>query len=161
MSRITLGVGELAVTKTRGDELATLGLGSCVAVIMLAHQGQTIGMAHVALPDASTDPGRARTLPGYFAGPAVDALIAQMAKAGAPLLRRITVKLVGGANIMDPDQLFNIGKRNVLEIKKALWRHGMGPLAEDVGEGYSRSVRVIAGAGRVIISSPSQGTWEI
>ncbi len=38
------------------------------------------------------------------------------------------------ANVADPNNTFNIGKRNVLAAKKILWQFGLGTVAEDVDE---------------------------
>ena len=71
------------------------------------------------------------------------------------------VKLVGGANVADPNNTFNIGKRNVLAIKKILWQCRMGAVAEDVGKNYGRSVAVAVDTGRVVVTSPGRGDWQI
>ena len=62
---------------------------------------------------------------------------------------------------MDPNNTFSIGKRNILAIKKILWKFGMGAVAEDVGGGISRTVSVDVDGGRVTISSPARESWEI
>lgn len=85
-----------------------------------------------------------------------------MRKAGSSATARdLIVKLVGGAMIMDPDNTFNIGTRNVLAIKKLLWQYGMGPLAEDIGGQYSRSVAVDVDTGTVQVISASRETWNL
>ena len=62
---------------------------------------------------------------------------------------------------MDPNETFKIGKRNVLAIRKTLWRFRLGAIAEDVGGNISRSVAVDMNTGKVIISSPGRGEWEL
>jgi len=162
MKTIILGVGDYDVTNTPGQQLKTLGLGSCVAVIILDPVSRCIAMDHVALPESKISPDRARQKPGYFADTGIPALLEAMKRTGAGKNhQKMIVKLVGGANVMDPNNTFNIGKRNVLAIKKILWKYGMGPLAEDVGGRISRTVTVDVDTGRVHVSSPGRTDWEV
>jgi chemotaxis protein CheD len=62
---------------------------------------------------------------------------------------------------MDPNGTFNIGKRNVLAIKKLLWKYKLGAIAEDVGKDYSRTVSVNIQTGEVLVSSPGKGEWKL
>jgi chemotaxis protein CheD len=66
---------------------------------------------------------------------------------------RLLVKLVGGANIMDPNGTFDIGKRNALAIKKILWENRLGVLVEDLGGEISRNIRVNVKTGNVLVKS--------
>jgi chemotaxis protein CheD len=159
---IMLGVGDFGATNKPGEVVKTLALGSCVSVVFLYPKTRTIGMVHVALPDSGLGQAKASERPGYFADTGIPALIAEMKKMGyAGNGKDMIVKLAGGAKIMDPNNTFNIGKRNVLAIKKILWAHGMGAVAEDVGGTYSRSVTVYVDTGRVVLSSPGRQNWEI
>ena len=62
---------------------------------------------------------------------------------------------------MDPKGTFNIGKRNILAIKKILWTRGMGAVAEDVGGSISRTVAVEVDSGKVMLSSAARGNWVL
>lgn len=159
---IMLGVGSLDGTSESGTALKTMALGSCVALIMMDPKRKAIGMAHVALPESSTDAVKALAMPGYFADTAVPALLARMARLGCdPRGQGFIVKLVGGSSIMDVEGLFNIGKRNVLALKKTLWQAKLAAIAEDVGGDFSRTVEVFQESGHIVISSPVKGSWEI
>jgi chemotaxis protein CheD len=162
MKDIVLGIGDLGVTATAGTAIKTYALGSCVAIIFLDPKTRCVGMAHVALPDSGINPEMRRKRIGYFADSAIPALLEAMVQAGThPSARGVMTKLVGGATIMDNNQTFNIGKRNLLAIKKILWTRGMGALAEDTGGNFSRTVSVPVDTGEVIISCPGRGQWKI
>lgn len=162
MSRILIGVGEFAAANQTGDFLKTMALGSCVATILLDPKTRTVGMCHVALPDSSISSDRARQRPGYFADTGIPGLLGAMAALGCnPRGKGFIVKLAGGAKVMDPNNTFNIGHRNVLAIKKVLWKHGMGAVAEDVEGSISRTVEVHVDSGRTIISSAGRPSWEL
>ena len=157
-----LGVGDLGATNGQGDIVKTLALGSCVAVVLLDPKTKMVGMVHVALPDSSINRDMAGERPGYFADTGIPALINRMKGLGCKGNGRgMIVKLAGGARIMDPNNTFNIGKRNVLAVKKILWANGMGAVAEDIGGSISRSVAVHPDSGRVVISSSGRNNWEI
>jgi chemotaxis protein CheD len=157
-----VGVGEIAVGAKPDDVIRTLALGSCVAIVILDPVHRVVGMDHVALPDSSIDPNQAKGRPGYFADTGLPALLEAMVRCGASRdPRSLCVKLVGGALTLPAGTRFDIGKRNILAIKKLLWARGMGPLSEDVGGAISRTVDVDVEAGRVRISSPGRGAWEI
>lgn len=162
MGNIILGVGELGATNDPDGCVKTYALGSCVAVILMCPKTRTIGMVHVALPESRINPDKVKTRPGYFADTGIPTLIKKMAAFGCdPSGRGFIVKLAGGARIMDPNNTFNIGKRNALAVKKTLWKYSLGAVAEDLGETYSRTVTVSVATGETLISSPGRKDWKI
>jgi len=160
MNVVYVGVGEMATSRKPEQIVKTLALGSCVAVVMLDPQNKTVGLLHVALPDSSINKKRALERPGMFADTGLETLMENMKNQGF-LGGRLVVKLVGGASVMDPNNTFNIGKRNILSVKKTLWKYKLGALSEDVGGSISRSVAINVKTGKVVISSPGRGDWEI
>jgi len=162
MGQIILGVGDYGASNNPQDDIKTFALGSCVSVIFLDPQTRSIGMAHIALPDSTINKAKATEKPGYFADTAIPALLAQMAKLGCDKCGKgIKVKLCGGANVMDTNDTFQIGKRNALAIKKILWSYGMGAIAEDLGGNYSRTVSISVAAGQITLSSPGKPNWQL
>lgn len=162
MKNLILGIGDLGASRDPDAAVKTFALGSCVAVIMLDPRSRTVGMVHCALPEARINPDKAKERPGYFADTGVPALLREMARHGCdPSGRGFIVKLAGGAKVMDPNDTFNIGKRNLLAAKKVLWAHGLGAVAEDVGGHFSRTVSVVVGNGEVWLSSPGRPNWKL
>ena len=161
MNTVFVGVGECKASKNPDEVIKTMALGSCVAVIFLDPINRAIGMVHVALPDSSINKERMQQKPCMFADSGIPKLINQMKSFGYKDRGRLIVKVAGGATIMDPNQTFNIGKRNILAVKKILWKYRLGALAEDVGKNHSRTVAVSVKTGKVVISSPGRGEWEI
>ncbi|HIJ89990.1 MAG: chemotaxis protein CheD [Desulfobulbaceae bacterium] len=161
---VVVGVGEFAVSNDPGEVIKTFALGSCVAVIFLHKPTRTVGLIHVALPESSISPDIVRDRPGYFVDTGIPAILKKMAACatpGANLTQGMMVKIAGGANVLDTNNTFNIGKRNVLALKKILWPLGMGPVAEDVGGSISRTVSVSVETGKIALSSPTKGVWEL
>ena len=162
MGLIVLGVGDFGASNKQEDTIKTYALGSCVGVIMVDPKARIAGMIHVALPDSNINPAKAKQHPGYFADTGIPLLIRDMQKLGFNGKGRgLIVKIAGGANILDPNNTFSIGKRNVLAIKKILWGLGMGVVAEDVGGSFSRTVSVELRMGKMEISCPGRCTWKL
>lgn len=119
-------------------------------------------MVHVALPESSINPDKAKVKPGYFADTGIPALIQQMKGlgcTGSP--KEMVAKIAGGANVMDSNNVFNIGKRNILAVKKILWGYGVSPRAEDVAGSISRTLTVNGKNGRVLLASPGKPDWRL
>jgi len=136
-----------------GTILYTLGLGSCVAIVLWDPASRIGGLAHAMLPAPSA--ARAPAPVTRFASTAVDALLAMMMDAGA---HHATVRsrLAGGASMFNA--LLNedgrrLGMRNVDAARSALARAGVPMDREDVGGTHGRSVYLHVDEGRVIVSS--------
>ncbi len=156
-----LGLGELAISREPGSILKAMALGSCVAVVAVAPRYRAVGMIHVVLPDSKIDAEKGTIQPGYFADTGIPALLAQFRSAGVLNMRDLVIKLAGGAKVMAGNATFDIGKRNILACRKALWQNKMAPLGEDVGSNFSRTVWVAVDTGRVFVDSPGKGRWEL
>lgn len=159
MSQKNIGIGEWIVSKGEADLLKTYALGSCVAVIIYDAKVRVAGLIHVALPESNVDPERARIQPGYFADTGLPRMIEEMKALGASR-PNVWVKLAGGASVMDPGNYFDIGKRNILAVKRVLWKSSLGPIAEDTGGSISRTVSFSVADGEVTLSS-GQKSWTI
>lgn len=159
MSAINVGIGEYGISKNKKDMIKTFALGSCVAVIVYNRLQKAAGLIHIALPDSSINGDKAKKTPGYFVDTGLPLLFKRMNGSGK-VHSSLMIKLVGGSNIMDSNRRFDIGKRNVLAIKKYLWKNRMGVISEDVGGSISRTVSVTVETGEVFISSKGK-TWSL
>jgi chemotaxis protein CheD len=138
----------------RGDAcLVTLGLGSCVAIMLHDPRAGAGGMAHILLPSRSL--ARDVTNPAKFPETAVPLLVERLVALGAES-RRLVAKLAGGASmfaqLMTPGSV-QMGERNVVAARDALRRAGIPLAGESVGGGVGRSVRFHVADGRVEIRS--------
>lgn len=159
MSQIHVGVGEYSVSSSEEDVIKTFALGSCVAVIMYDRVQKIAGLIHIALPDSSINSRKAESKPGYFVDTGLPVILKEMKKQNASM-NNIWIKLVGGSNIMDEKHRFDIGKRNVLAIKKYLWKNRLGIVGEDTGGNICRTVRVSVSDGELLISYGKK-TWVL
>jgi chemotaxis protein CheD len=62
--------------------------------------------------------------------------------------------------MMDENERFNIGKRNVLAIKRLLWQAGLGVLKEDIGGMISRTVSLSVSTGELTVSNGTK-KWNL
>jgi chemotaxis protein CheD len=146
----------------RGDGvIVTLGLGSCVAIMLHDPQTQAGAMAHVLLP--STSLAHDSTNKAKFPDTAVPFLIERLKALGADP-RRLVAKLAGGASmfsqLVTPGTI-QMGERNVLASRSALRRAEIPILRESVGGDRGRSVRFHVTDGRVEIRSVGADTHVI
>ena len=133
--------------------LVTLGLGSCVAIMLHDPQAGAGAMAHVLLPSRSL--ARDATNPAKFPETAVPLLVHELTRLGAEP-RRLIAKLAGGASmfaqLMTPGSM-QMGERNIVAARDVLRRIGIPVMREAVGGGSGRSVRFYVGDGRVEVRS--------
>jgi len=159
MKQITVGIGEYAVSNNKDEVLKTYALGSCVSVIIYDTRLHIAGLIHIALPESKIDPQRALEKPAYYADTGLPVFIEAMKWLGAQK-EYIWIKLAGGTSTMNAIDSFDIGKRNVLAIRKYLWKYALGPIREDVGGNMCRTVTFSVATGEVILSSGSR-KWEL
>jgi chemotaxis protein CheD len=130
-----------------GQVLATYALGSCIGLAVHDATAMVGGLLHFMLPDSQIDPARARQNPYMFADTGVPLLLQQVRDQGAQP-RRLVARAAGGASILDPQGVFDIGKRNYLALRKILWKAGILLRAEACGGNQSRTVRLEIESGR-------------
>ncbi|MUW15719.1 chemotaxis protein CheD [Halorubrum sp. CBA1125] len=135
--RITVGVGELAVTDDAAV-LTTSGLGSCVAVAIVDERRAVRGLLHAMLPTAEAS----RTVdarPAKYVDAGVESLVDELRAAGAsPAAMR--ARIAGGAEMLDLTEA--VGPRNVERAERCLDAAGVRVVARDVGDAIGRTVRL-------------------
>jgi chemotaxis protein CheD len=143
---ITVGIADCRVSRDPNDCLVTHALGSCIAVAIHDPAANVAGLLHFMLPESSIHKEQVRPL--MFADTGIPELFHSAYAMGAEK-KRITVRLVGGAQVADPEGVFNIGKRNYLACKRILWAAGVMIRGEEVGGAISRTVRLEVGTGNL------------
>jgi chemotaxis protein CheD len=159
MNQVHVGIGEYKISNQKDDLIKTFALGSCVAVIIYDLTKKVAGLIHVALPDSSVSTDKAKRKPGYFVDTGLPLFLREMKKADAGL-KNVRIKIAGGANIMDKERHFDIGKRNVLAVKKLLWKNRLGIIKEDTGGSVVRTVSISVATGEVKVTS-GKNSWTL
>ena len=150
MSALVVGISDCKVSQDAESVLVTYALGSCIAVTMYDPVAKIAGMLHYMLPESAIDASKAAQIPCMFADTGIRALLERV-KAGGAQPRRMVVRLTGGAQVLDGEGVFQIGKRNYLAARKILWKAGVLISAEAVGGDVSRTIRLDLATGRMWI----------
>ena len=154
---VRVKVADYAVRKN-GHVIATIGLGSCVAIALYDRDSRVGGLAHILLPSQAMS--RETSNPAKFPETIVPVMLEEMRKLGASASARVSAKIVGGASMFG--QLvsgsgINVGERNVAATRDVLAAAGIPLLAEDTGLDYGRSVYFYLDDGRVEVRSLKKG----
>lgn len=159
---VRVGIGELAVSDRPRDLIITAALGSCVAVCVWEPVAAVAGMLHFLLPDARSNPERAKTEPAAFADSGIPLLFHAAYKLGAQK-NRCQVWLIGGADVAGhgSEGALNMGQRNVLAARGVLWQNGVMIQGESVGGTAPRTVTVAVSDGRIMVKANGKAVAEL
>lgn len=145
--RISVGMGAAGVARGH-DELSTVGLGSCLAIVIFAPVQELAALAHCMLPVRE----ESAAAPAKFVDSAVPALIAALEAHGSS--RPYSAVLVGGASMfpgVPQEYMRDIAGRNVEAARRALAGIGVPVRVEDTGGSAGRSVLVEPATQRVMV----------
>ncbi len=149
---IKVGMADLNICASP-DAITTLGLGSCVGIVLYDPVKKIAGMVHIMLPDSTkilNNDNRAK-----FADTGIDLLIKRMMEFGAD--RRLFIaKIAGGAQMFafsNNSDMMRIGERNVEATKLKLQSLGIPIKAEDTGANYGRTIEFYPENGTLMIKS--------
>ncbi|MGB4862483.1 MAG: chemotaxis protein CheD [Tepidiformaceae bacterium] len=159
--RVSVGIGQLAISKDPAEVLVAYGLGSCIGISCYDPQAKVSGMAHILLPSSEGKAAEERE-PARFADTGIDLLVARLAAAGA-IPRRLVVKLAGGAAVLGPAnaEKFKIGTRNAEAITERLKRHGLRPQAVDLGGTKGRTLEMHPATGKTYVRTATSPANEL
>lgn len=153
---IKVGMADMKTCR-HPDLLTTLGLGSCVGVVLYDASTKISGMVHVMLPDSTrikNNENRAK-----FADTGIVDLLNEMIKMGATR-SRITAKIAGGAKMFTfgdkVSEFMQVGDRNVEATKEKLKELKISIIAEDTGLNYGRTIIFDSDTGILTIKAVGQ-----
>jgi chemotaxis protein CheD len=144
-----------------GEHLITVGLGSCIAIVLHDPAACVGGLAHVLLPSPALS--RQDGNPAKSPHTAVPRLLELMAGRGASP-RRVTARLVGGASMfaaLSPPGTIQMGERNVVASRQVLHAHGIPLVGESVGGDFGRTVRLDVSGGTLEVRSVAHGVHTL
>ncbi|WP_035268352.1 chemotaxis protein CheD [Desulfitibacter alkalitolerans] len=144
-----VGIADLKVTSSP-HHVITLGLGSCVGIVMFDKFSRVGGMVHIMLPDSTQFKNSDN--PAKFADTGINLLLRELLRAGGKQ-SNLVAKIAGGAQMFKghTSNLLNIGERNIKKTKDVL--HGLRiPLAaEDTGGNKGRTMILQLDSGKVLV----------
>lgn len=139
MGNFIIGIAEQKVAKTP-DKIVTLGLGSCIGLILYDPVYKLGGMVHIMLPSAPNKTGPLNK--AKFADTAIRELVQTMVQVGAKR-QHLKAKMAGGANmfnIANKTNMLNVGQRNIEMCRYQLQKNAIPIVSEDVGGSFGRSI---------------------
>ncbi|HEY1405904.1 MAG TPA: chemotaxis protein CheD [Spirochaetota bacterium] len=137
MSIQLVNVGVAQVKMGSSPQVLRTILGSCVGICIFDRQKKIGGLAHVLLPEATSEGS-----PEKYADTAIPMLVDLLFKQGCKR-EFMSAKIAGGAAMFKFSQgntLGQIGDRNVEATRKALQAKGIPILAEDIGGNSGRVI---------------------
>ncbi|MCR5431455.1 MAG: chemotaxis protein CheD [Lachnospiraceae bacterium] len=136
---IKVGMADMN-TCAGADAITTLGLGSCIGVVIYDPVKKVCGMVHVMLPDSSII--RNNDNPAKFADTGIKCLIDSVCKMGTTK-SALLAKMAGGAQMFafntDNDML-KVGLRNAEACRTVLAKNNIKLVSEDCGDRFGRTI---------------------
>ncbi|MCL2611340.1 MAG: chemotaxis protein CheD [Defluviitaleaceae bacterium] len=160
MNTIIVGMAELSVSKAP-DILTTLGLGSCVGIVLYDIVNKIGGLAHAMLPDSKTITNNSNI--AKFVDTAIVDMLVKMGKLGANKIH-IKAKVIGGAQmfaVVANNEKMKIGERNVEATIEILNKLGIPIIAKETGKNYGRTVVFDIATGNVLVKTIAHGNKNI
>ena len=137
-----VGMAE-AITVSSPAKLITLGLGSCIGLVIYDEVVKIAAMAHIMLPDSRGNKGHEK--PGKFADLAIPLLVDELLKKNAQK-ERLKAKYAGGAQMFanvtggGGADFLAVGVRNATETLAFLNKYKIKIIASDTGGNKGRTV---------------------
>jgi len=158
--KLIVGIADMKVSNDLSTTLITYSLGSCIGVSLYDPIVRAGGLLHFMLPDSTIDLQKATKNPWMFADSGIPRFFKETYQLGAEK-KRLQVKVVGGAQILDDSNFFNIGKRNYMTLRKIFWANNVLIQAEEVGGNVNRTVSLEISSGKVWVKTSGDGVREI
>ena len=135
--------------------LKSIGIGSCLSIILYDPEKRIGGMAHAMLP--YYEEGRDRNNPIKYVDTSIYVMIDELLGMGADR-KRIIAKVAGGAQMFSflGSDIMNVGDRNIKAVKEILKKEKIRLEAEDLGGTCGRTVILDTVTGTVIIRTASE-----
>ena len=136
-----VGMADAAVVSSPG-KLITLGLGSCIGLVIYDEVAKIAAMAHIMLPDSRG--GKELEKPGKFADLAIPFLVGELLKKHAQR-ERLKAKYAGGAQMFanvtgGGTDFLAVGIKNAAETLAFLNKFHVKVIASDTGGNKGRTV---------------------
>jgi chemotaxis protein CheD len=152
MGDLVVGISDLKISNSPEDILVTFALGSCIGISVYDPNVKVGGLLHFMLPESCLDARKAKDCPAMFADTGIPLLFKTCYGYGAEK-KRMIVKVVGGASILDDTNYFRIGQKNITAVRKIFWRNNILIDGEDTGKNINRTVRLHLADGNCVIKS--------
>lgn len=136
---IRVGIADMNTCEAP-DTITTIGLGSCVGIVLYERTKKIAGLVHIMLPDSTKIRHNQNRL--KFADTGILALIEELEKQGLNR-KNLLAKIAGGAKMFQFSSDYamgNIGEKNIEAVRQTLKQYAIKIVSEDVGLNYGRTI---------------------
>lgn len=135
---IIVGMADMKICR-HPDKISTLGLGSCVGLVLYEPKTHISALLHIMLPDSTSI--KENSNKAKFADTAIQEVLRQFRSLGIRATS-LQAKMAGGAKMFafNNDDVFSIGKRNADAVRSILAKENIKIVAEDCGGNYGRTI---------------------
>lgn len=142
----------MKISRDPADRVITHALGSCLGITVYDPVARVGGLLHVMLPLSTIDAEKAASNPFMFVDTGVPRLFLDAYKSGARK-ERLIVSAAGGASPSSKEKadFFQIGNRNVVMLRKLLWKNGVVLKGSDFGGFEARTMWMDMETGEVTV----------
>ncbi|WP_020587405.1 chemotaxis protein CheD [Desulfobacter curvatus] len=151
-----VGVADMKRSNRTDDTIVTYSLGSCIGVAIYDSQAKVGGMLHYMLPNSAIDPQKAKSNPFMFADTGIPELFRQVYALGAEK-SRIRVFVAGGAEIMEQEGIFNLGRQNYSALMQILNKNDVSIWKQAVGGYSNRTIKMEIASGNIYLQTSGLG----
>lgn len=157
---ISVGLGELRVSRDPRACLVAHGLGSCVGVCVYDPVAKVGALLHAMLPERN---GQAPAQATKYVDSGIQQMLSELAGQGAAR-HRLVIHLTGGAHMLTAPGFKNtldIGGRNAEMARSILQREGLQVADSDTGGHQGRTVKLYIDDGKVTVRSVGWGERQL
>ncbi len=153
---IRVGMADYRICRAP-QRIITLGLGSCLGVVLFDPSTKLCGMAHIMMPDSTRITKNTNRM--KFADTCMEDMFQDLIASGVNQ-RCMYAKLAGGAKMFSrgvDNEMLNIGEQNIEAVHGILQDLRIPVMAEDVGKTYGRTIEFDTSTGELFIKSVGIG----
>jgi len=157
---IKVGIADLKLCKVP-DKITTIGLGSCVGIVLYNTVDEFCGLVHIMLPSSKEIKNNANR--AKFADTGIEDLILALESRGIKR-QSLCAKIAGGATMFHftgKSDIGSIGERNIKAVKETLAAYCIKLVSEDTGADYGRTVIFDSVSKELIIRSAGKADKSI
>ncbi|WP_257350024.1 chemotaxis protein CheD [Pseudalkalibacillus decolorationis] len=159
---VQVGIADYQIAKEH-QHLRTVGLGSCVGVVLYDLHSHVAGLAHIMLPSSNISKGSSFNLAKY-ADTAIPAMVSELNHTFNTTRNRLHAKIAGGAQMFqfsNQSDTMRVGPRNVEAVKETLQSLNIPILVEEIGGTNGRTIEFDPVTSKLTVRTIYKGTTTI
>lgn len=140
----------MAISSSPDEIIVTHALGSCIGLSVFDPQVCVGALLHFQLPSSKNDEAKAIKNPFMYADTGIPRMFKECYKLGAKK-HRMVVKVAGGGKATTGSDMFEIGRRNYVYMRKIFWKNNVLISSEHIGNNYPITMMLDMSSGKTYI----------